>query len=349
MRNTEPAHCPLPTANCPLLLGLWILGGVLSVSKGAIVAQSDTVFVSILPQAYFVERIALKVTSDELPVTSDKGQVAHRSSLVISKVEVMVRPGGDPHTYEPTPKQMAALAEARIYFTIGVPFERAWMERIKAVNPGLKVIDTSKGIIKRSAECGVPPAESVRDEPGRYAEDPHVWLDPILVKSQAQIIAEALVEIDPDNRAKYQANLEVFLADLDRLDSEIKKTLHGMEGRTFLVFHPAWGYFADRYGLHQMPVEVEGKEPGARSLADFIQRSKTLIAEGQTAKALFVQKQFSTRSAETVAQAIGARVIPLDPLAKDYLENLRWTAEIIRMTSDELGAGLRPARTTNDE
>jgi zinc transport system substrate-binding protein len=239
---------------------------------------------------------------------------------------------------------MAELAEARIYFTIGVPFERAWMERIKAVNPGLKVVDTSQGIMKRNGEwgmgngeCGVRNAEwgvgsgerSVRDEPGRHVEDPHIWLDPILVKSQARIIAEALVEIDPHNCIEYQANLEVFLADLDRLDGEIKKTLHGLEGRTFLVFHPAWGYFADRYGLRQMPVEVEGKEPGARSLADFIQRSKTLIAEGQTAKALFVQKQFSTRSAETVAQAIGARVIPLDPLAKDYLENLRRTAEII--------------------
>jgi len=278
---------------------LGVVAGTLSLSNARIAAQNDVIFVSILPQAYFVERI----------IEPRHGECKTQEKP-LWHVEVMVRSGQSPETYEPTPKQMASLAEAKIYFAIGVPFEQVWIDRIKANNPNLKIVDTREGIQIRR-------------------KDPHIWLDPILVKTQARTIAEALMEIDPAHTADYQSNLEEFLVDLDKINREITKILEGMENRFFLVFHPAWGYFAERYGLRQLAVEVEGKEPSPRGLAAFIEQSKALIDAGQTGKTIFVQKQFSTKSAEVVAQAIGARVIMLDPLARDYLCNLRRTAQIL--------------------
>jgi len=276
-----------------------IVGGALSLSNAGIAAQDDVIFVSILPQAYFVERII--GPGHEECKTQEKP---------LWRVEVMVKSGQTPETYEPTPKQMASLAEAKIYFAIGVPFEQVWIDRIKANNTNLKIVDTREGIQIRR-------------------KDPHIWLDPILVKIQARTIAEALTEIDPAHTADYQSNLAEFLADLDKIHREITKILDCVENRVFLVFHPAWGYFAERYRLRQLAVEVEGKEPSPRGLAAFIEQSKALIDAGQTGKTIFVQKQFSTKSAEIVAEAIGAQLITLDPLARDYLCSLRLTAETI--------------------
>jgi len=261
------------------------------------------VFVSILPQAYFVERVGGERVD----------------------VSVLVGPGYSPATYEPTPRQMAELGKAKVYFRIGVPFENVWMMRISRANPHMKVIDTRRGIEVRPMNAYHPNNAGQHYPYPKGMKDPHVWLSLRLVKVQAQIICHALISEDPAQRAYYQDNLRALHHDLDRLDAEIKETLENLKTRKFMAFHPAWGYFASDYGLEQIPIEVEGKEPSAKALADLIKRAKQ---EG--IKVVFVQAQFSTRNAETVAQAVGARIVRINPLAKDYLKNMRKIAETFR-------------------
>ncbi len=264
-----------------------------------------TVFVSILPQAYFLERIG--------------GNRVH--------VEVLVGEGQSPHTYEPTPKQMARLTGAKAWFLIGVGFEKGLVQKIGRSHRDLVLVDTRQGVPLRSLA-----GHDHRDDghgrarEGRHAEmpDPHVWMSPKLVQIQAQNIHDALCRLDPDHRQSYGANLQSFREDLDRLDARIARSLAPIRGRKMYVFHPAFGYFADAYGLIQVPIEIEGKEPGARQLANLIERAKT-----DGVRVIFVQKQFSDKSAGVVAKAIGGAVVPIDPLAKDYLANLERTAAAV--------------------
>jgi zinc transport system substrate-binding protein len=249
-------------------------------------AASVSVFVSILPQKYFVERIAGPLAD----VTVMVGQVS-------------------PETYEPKPRQVAQLARADAYFEIGVPFERVWMPRLRAANPNMLVVDTTTGIRRRS----------VADSSGRSGtRDPHVWTNPLLAKAMAAHIRDAFLRLDPQHAADYERNYHQFAADLDALDGEIRARLSPFAGRAFLVFHAAWGYFADAYGLRQIAIEAEGKEPGPRTLAGVIDEAKALGS-----KVVFVQPQFSRANAEMIAREIDGRVTALDPLAEDYIENIR--------------------------
>lgn len=261
------------------------------------------VFVSILPQAYFVERVGGERVD----------------------VSVMVAPGYSPATYEPMPKQMAELNKARLYFRIGVPFENLWIGPIGKANPRMKVIDTRRGIALLPMKAHHRDGHEGRHDRGKGMRDPHIWLSLRLVKVQAQNICDALIEADPAHRAYYKNNLKAFQSDLDKLDAEITEVLKDLKIRKFMVFHPAWGYFARNYGLEQIPIEVEGKEPGAKALDDLIKNAKQ-----EKIKVIFVQRQFSTKNAETVARAIGARIVRIDPLARDYLENMREIAETFR-------------------
>ncbi|MCD6344416.1 MAG: zinc ABC transporter substrate-binding protein [Anaerolineae bacterium] len=224
-------------------------------------------------------------------------------------VNVMVEPGASPATYEPQPEQLRALSLADVYFSIGVPFEDVWLERFASVNENLLLVDTTQGI-ERQGDPEHP--------------DPHIWLSPALVKVQAQTIYETLAQLDPAHQETYRANLESFLTDIDALDADIRETLTGVENRKFMVFHPSWGYFARDYGLEQLPVEVEGQEPSAAELAALVARAKQ---EG--IKVIFAQPEFSTRSAETLAQEIGGEVLLISPLAPDWLDNLRRVAEVL--------------------
>jgi len=278
-------------------------------------SANPLVFVSILPQRSFVERIS--------------------GGLV--DVSVMVMPGASPATYEPTPKQMTELAQAKAYFSIGVPFENTWLPRIAEINPAMEVIPTDRGISKRSMAAHEHRAGHIPvDGPGEYdgtqggreqqdqngtegIPDPHIWLAPDLVKKQAWNMYDGLIQMDPSNKTAYAANLDSFLKDIDRLDDEIRSIFASLpEGqRSFMVFHPAWGYFAEQYELHQVSIESEGKEPSPRQLAEIVRLGREL---GVTV--VFVQPQFSNRSARVIAKEMGARVIALDPLAYDWADNL---------------------------
>jgi zinc transport system substrate-binding protein len=256
------------------------------------------VYVSILPQRDFVQHIA-------------KDRVA---------VEVMVQPGASPATYEPKAQQMAGLSRAKAYFAVGAPFEAVWLPKIAAANPAMRIVHTEAGIEKQ------PMAAHHHDHgPGADADrgirDPHVWLSPPLVKAQAGAILETLVDLDPERRAFYQENFRNFVARIDTLHARLQETFAGRQGMRFMVFHPAWGYFADAYGLVQVPIELEGKEPKPAQLQELI-----AIARRHDIRVVFVQPQFSRRSAELVAREIGGRVVVADPLPADWIANLKAVA-----------------------
>ena len=256
-------------------------------------------FVSIAPQAYFVERIGGERIT----------------------VDVLVPPAQSPETFEPTPRQMAALSEAEIFFCIGLPFEERLLQKTSMTNARLQIVDTRKGITLRSMD------EEINDnhEHGRHGRfDPHIWLDPRLVEIQARNIADALIQVDTAGTTIFEKNLAEFQHDLREIDSTIAGILAPLKGHKIYVYHPAYGYFADAYGLRQVAVETGGKEPGARQLADLISR-----AQKDSVRVIFVQPQFSQKSAKTLAEAIDGAVLPLDPLARDYLANLGRMARII--------------------
>lgn len=281
-----------------LLVGLFAVSGAFLLI-GSINVQAGkklTVFVSIAPQKYFVHQIGKERVD----------------------VQVMVPPGASPATYEPRPRQMAALSKTPLYFAIGVPFEKNWLKKIAAANPNMRVVHTDHGIQKIPMSLHHHEAEH---RPGKdhYGEpDPHIWLSPTLVMIQARTIRDALKEIDPAHHSVYDTNYKAFASTLAALDAELRNTFAGLQGLQFMVFHPSWGYFAQTYGLKQVAVEIEGKDPKPAQLRELIEHAKA-----NEIKIIFVQPQFSSKSAKLVAKEIGGQVVVADPLAQDWSGNLR--------------------------
>ena len=144
-----------------------------------------------------------------------------------------------------------------------------------------------------------------------------------MVKIQAKNIAAALSEKYPENKALFEANLAKFEAKLDDLDGFIKSTLANVKNREFIVYHPSWGYFAKRYDLEQIAIEVDGKEPKPAELKELIEEAKE-----HGVKVIFVAPQFSKKAAQTVAKESGASVVEIDQLPLDWDAELRKTAQI---------------------
>lgn len=305
------------------VLGLAVLAATGTARAGA------PVFVSILPQKYFVESIA--------------GDLAD--------VSVLVMPGASPHTYEPTPRQMAALAGARGYFAIGVTFEEVWLPRITGANPSLRIVYTDRGIDKLPMTAHHHDEHEERatahghghDEHGEthghddHGEahghghdsgipDPHVWLSPDGARVLAKNTRDGLIAMDPANEAIYRANADALLLEIDRVDADIRALLAPLpeNRRSFMVFHPSWGYFARQYGLTQIPIEEGGREPSPKGLAEVIEQGRALGIG-----VIFVQPQFSEKSASVIAAELGARTAVLDPLGEDWPATMRDTARAI--------------------
>ena len=248
------------------------------------------VFVSILPQAGFVAEIGGPLVD----------------------VQVLVGPGHSPATYEPTPRQMAALSQARVFFCAGVPFERGLVPKVAGLASAPLIAGRQ---IKRSA------ASSSHKHDHGAGLDAHSWLDPIQAMALTDTICLHLSRLMPAEATGFATRRDEIKKRLADLDTDIRETLSPWVGAEFFVFHPAYGHFARRYGLVQIAVEAGGREPSARQLATVIDQAK---AAG--ARVIVVQPQFSRRSAQSVAQAIGAEILVLDPLAGDYEANLRHIA-----------------------
>lgn len=238
-------------------------------------------------------------------------------------VEVMVGEGQSPHSFESTAQQLARLGNADHFFSISVPFEKALLGKIKQLNPELPCVDTRNGIVLRSISHK---HHGVHCDHDHGASDPHVWLSPKLAAVIAFNMLYAVERSDPDNAAFYRQNYENLISKLDELDEEISNQLAPFQGSRFYVFHPSFGYFADAYGLTQIPIEIDGKSPSPQQLADLIEQ-----AQVDGVKVIFVQKQFPLSSAKTVAKEIDGHVVQLDPLAEDVVANLRQIADSIEL------------------
>lgn len=281
-----------------LLIGFLIFLPVACQSQASMPVDLPTLTVSIVPQQFFVERLA-----------GDYFQV-----------NVMVQPGQSPENYEPTPAQMIAVSKSEAYILIGAPFEKVWVEKLKAANPDLMFFDSSKGIerIDMQGHQHTDDEHASVDVDGTGESDPHIWTSPELVKKQVEQITNLLVQLAPDHSLEITANLEIFLEDIDNLDQEIAERLNDLSSRKFMVYHPTWGYFARDYNLEQIAVEGGGTEPSAQELANIITTAKQ-----ENIHLIIVQPEFSQRSAQTVASQIGAKILPISSLDYDWFATLR--------------------------
>jgi zinc transport system substrate-binding protein len=243
------------------------------------------VAVSIPPQKWLVEQVAGAAVN----------------------VSILVEPGRSPENFAPTPRQVADLQAADVYFSAGVAFELGLLPRLAAMPDAVRL-------------AGRRPVSERHGTDGD-ADDPHSWLDPLEAVAFADTVCRVLSELRPAQAAVFARGRDALQAQLTELDREIAGLLAGCRGREFFVFHPAYGHFAARYGLTQVAVEDHGHEPGARHLGETIDRARAVGA-----RAIVVQPQFPQRSADAVAQAIGAQLVVLDPLAPDYVAGLRYIA-----------------------
>ena len=260
-----------------------------------------TVFVSILPQKGWVEALAGDWVS----------------------VEVMVPPGQSPAIYEPTPQKMTRLNQAALYFSVGVPFEETWLPRMQEASPGVRFVDAVAGIERQpmADHLAAIPAERL---PPPERRDRHVWVSPELVNPQLANMSAALQELLPEQAEAIEANYQAYLQELEALQAFMQEKLEPVQGRSFMVFHPAWGYLAREFNLRQIPIERDGKEPSPRQMTQ-------LVALGQQEKVqvVFVQQQFNQEVARSVADALGADIVHLNPLAEDFIGNMRYIAETL--------------------
>lgn len=274
-----------------LITSVSLIAIFLSCQKPAVENHKPIIAVSIPPQKYFAQKIAGDLFD----------------------VIVMIPPGASPHTYEPKPTQMIALSKAKLYFSIGLEFEKAWLKRLLTSYPHMAFVATDSGIEKIPMEdCG----HGDHDSPGSL--DPHIWLAPALVKLQAATMTQALCKIDPAHAALFITNDSLFGLELSAMQDTIRQIFaHKKQDRPFLVFHPSWGYFAKEFGLRQLSIEVEGKEPTPGELSAIL-----TLARANGVKTIYVQPQFSRRTAQIIADDIGAHVMLADPLAIDWKTNL---------------------------
>lgn len=308
----------LPALFCRSATALMLV--LLPFSGNSFAGDTDSralVFVSVTPQKYLLEKVA----GDTL------------------QIEVLVQPGQNPHSYDPTARQMARLAKADLLMATGVPFEQVWLPRIRRLNPEMVIVNTLEGIADQKPGYIAPKTTSEahhhqenhhshsHDEKidqddhkshNHDGDDPHVWMDPVKASAQARIMANALKVAQPEHAQTYEQNYQRLAAEFKSLDQEIHQALENYEGRTFMVFHPAWGHFAARYHLEQIAIEYQGKSPSARQLVALSERAKE-----ENIKVILVQEQFNRKPAERIAESIGARVVEADPLPENLPQAIR--------------------------
>jgi zinc transport system substrate-binding protein len=218
-------------------------------------------------------------------------------------VTIVVPPGAEPHTFEPTPSLMVDVAKADLYVMNGAGLE-FWMDKLLEANKIMVVLDSSQGI-------------ALLRESGDEI-DPHLWLSLRNAAVQVNNICSGLIEVDSQNKDYYIKNRDDYLEKLKALDEELNSTFAGKKIKIFVVQHPAWTYFARDYSLRQVPLMEGEKEPGPKYLVKVIE-----LARKNNITAIFVEPQFNPKSAEVIAREMNASIVVLDPLAGNYLNNMR--------------------------
>jgi len=267
--------------------------------------------VSILPQSYFVERIG-----------GDSVQAL-----------VLVGPGQSPHSYEPSPKQMEALSRASAWILSNTDFEIGLKPKIASLYPSLLIVDGTLGVQFRmleahnheeehNTETAAPASSMVTMEIDR-----HTWLGRENAKIMARHIKDTLTKLLPENAALFESRYNALAGEIDSLFNQLDADLAPLRGTKVFVFPPSFGYYFDEFGIQQEAIETGGKEPSAQTLAQIIQE-----AQAEQVKVIFVQAQFPTTAAKTIAESLNAQVVPLDPLAADWMNNIKLMGEALKKT-----------------
>jgi len=220
---------------------------------------------------------------------------------------VMTPPGADPHTYEPSPDQLRSISNAKIYFKVGsgIDFEKTWMDKLEDLNPNMIIVDGSKDI-------------KVIDN------DPHIWLSPLNAITMTENFYDEIVKIDPDNTSFYEQNKNKYVEKLAYLDKDLKDKFSRYDNKAFLTYHPSFGYLAKEYDLVQISVESEGKEPTPQDIRRCVDLAKEL-----NLSYVFLEPQFPKRYAEAIASEIGGEIVYIDPLPKNYIENMTKISDML--------------------
>lgn len=289
---------------------IWVLSG-LCLATALSAYGRPSIYVGIPPQRWLVRQLA-----------EDRVDVG-----------LLLSPGQNPHTYEPTARQVRDVSAADGYLSIGLPFEQAVISKVRSMNRRLVITDVTAGIPRRSE------TPHAHETPGGHAaeekdcvdgSDPHVWLTPSAMATLASNTVAALAACDPPGRAGYEDRLRQMVADLARLDQEIRALLAPVRGGVMFTYHPSWGYFTDAYGIRQVTIEADGRAPAARQLAERID-----LAKREGVRRVFTEPPYDPKPAQTLARQIGAEVVVIDPLAESWDSNLRTIARQVR-------AALRP-------
>ncbi|AEJ20275.1 metal ABC transporter solute-binding protein, Zn/Mn family [Gracilinema caldarium] len=275
--------------------------------KTETVKTKPIIAISILPHSYFLERIG----GDSI------------QSLVL------VGPGQSPHTYEPSPKQMEDLSKASAWIYSNTDFEVNLKPKIASLYPSLLLIDGTDGVQFRQIEAHHHEDEAETDDPTEehheMERDLHTWLGRENAKIFSRHVRDTLIKVLPEHRDLYESRYEELIKEIDRVFNELDQDLAPLKGTKVFVFHPSFGYFFDEFGIQQEAIETGGKEPSAKTLAQIIE-----AATAEQVKVIFVQAQFPTTAAKTVADSLGAQVVPLDPLAKDWMSNIKLMGESLK-------------------
>lgn len=256
---------------------------------GVLCAAPAKVFVSLSPMLEAVEAIGGKHV----------------------EASVLLPPGLSPETYQPDARLLNRLGKADAVFIIGVPFEEVLLTKLKASFPKLKIVDGTKGMKERKFDDG-----------GR---DPHVWLSCTNMMKYAENVAKTLSELVPEAADEFAKALKKYNEGLQKTNEKIRSELSGLNGKTILVYHPAFGYFLEEYGITQLAIEEEGKESTGGNLQKVLRLGRELKV-----KAVFVQPQFSPRSAKTIAGELKCQVVTIDPLPKKLTQGLLKLAEAVK-------------------
>lgn len=258
-------------------------------SSSDVLTEKPVIAVTIIPEQTFAEAVC--------------GDLA--------EVIAMVPAGNSPENYEPTPELMEKFSEASLYFSIGVPTEEANI---------LPNVGDVKVVSLQDAVSAVYPDRTF--ESGE--RDPHIWLSPKRVKVMIETIAQEMCALDPSNADIYNENAAAYIGQLDELDQSIQDALADVQDKKFIVYHPAFGYFADDYGLTMYALEEEGKEATAQRLQDMID-----LAKKENIKVIFYQEEIDSSQSAAFAEEIGGKTMQLAPLAANYTENLKSMADLM--------------------
>lgn len=265
--------------------------------------KEKTVSVSILPQRYFVERIA----GDHV------------------KVNVMIPPGANPAISDLNTEQLKALHHSSIYFAVGyLPFELSHLYPFLEGESDILLVKQSVGMDLEMGECDHDAKGGPDTHSHEGSFDPHVWMSPKYAKMMARTMLDVLSAKFPDQQEVFEKNYHQLALDIDSVDVAARRIISGKQNKTFLIYHPALTYFARDYGMEQISIENEGKEPNPSHIKAIID---TCRAKG--INIVFIQNQFDVMNAKSIAKEIGGEIIPIDPLTPDWKEEMWSLLEIM--------------------